>query len=396
MSSFWWIPALLPLLFAFIILVCPGKWAWPISRLEGARSDGEIRENWGKFGIFLIVNFLASLIFASLSWFGAVQKQRFPEVWNMQVTGIRHEMQWTTHETRHETYYTGSGENRKSHTRTIHYTQKHGPYWYKTDEYNDESLIGEGEYNHWKSVWANESQTGMHKGSSAGFESIDGPIFACRWPGTFETIFPETSIRKYVNKIRVSHSVLKWGEATKEQMVKYPRPADKGNPSPVISYGPGVGGNDLLYLQRVNASLGRRHEIHAILVLFGKDVGRQVVEEVLTAWQGPNKNELVTFASLDGQTIRWVEVHSWMDNTTIHATLRDALMGQPFTAKRYGELLRQHVPKLWQRKHFTPINAYLRVSINPLWIWLAFGLTVVCGIVSYIVIERKSGGSGKT
>jgi hypothetical protein len=201
-----------------------------------------------------------------------------------------------------------------------------------------------------------------------------------------------------VNKIRVSHSVLKWGEATPEQLSKYPRPVDKGNTSPVIPYGGfGVSEPDLLFLQRINASFGRKYEIHAMLVLFGKDVGRDVVTDVLTAWQGPNKNELVTFVSLDGQTVRWVEVHSWMDNTTLHATLRDELAGQDFTVKRYGELLQRYVPTLWHRKHFTPLNEYLRVDIHPGWLWLAVILSVICGIVSYIVIEKMfedDGGGG--
>jgi hypothetical protein len=133
-----------------------------------------------------------------------------------------------------------------------------------------------------------------------------------------------------------------------------------------------------------------------MLVLLGKDAGRGAVTDILTAWQGPNKNELVTFVSLDGQTVRWVEVHSWMDNTTLHATLRDALMGQPFTAKRYGELLRQHVPTLWQRKHFTPINAYLHVDISAGWIWLAVILSVICGVATYFLIEKTMGGNGGT
>lgn len=387
MGVFWWIPALVPLIGMLILLISP---AWPIARWEGATSSYEIEKNWFKFGIYAVVNILACLLFAWGSWEGAVAKTKFPEVWNFQITGTRHEMEWTTHETRTETYTTGSGKNEQTHTRTIHYTETHGPYWYRIDEYGDESRINASEYNHWRNVWRNERQTGMHEGSSAGWDrSIDGPIYSCFWPQTFETMWPGASIQTYVNKIRVSHSVLNYGEATPQQKARFPRPADKGNVSPVIIYG-GLSASDeeVLFLRRISASFGRRYEIHPMLVVFGKDEPRGVVTDVLTAWQGPNKNELVTFLSLDGQTIRWVEVHSWMDDTTLHATLRDELMGKPFTVKRYGELLQKHVPKLWHRKHFTPINAYLQVSIHPGWMVLGFLLSIITGIASYFIIDK--------
>jgi len=389
MGIFWWIPALVPIMGILILLVGP---QWPIARWEGAKSDDEIRSNWVKFGVYTMVNLTACFLVALASWTGAVAKTKFPEVWNFCVAEIRHEMEWTTKE-RHEVQVP-DGRDKDGHTRyktRVYYTtEHHGPYWYRVDQYGNETLIDESEYLRWRSVWANEKQTGMHKGSSTGFDrSIDGPIYTCTWPNTFATIWPETSIRKYVNKIRVSNSVLRYGEATEAQLTRFPRPADKGNASPVLIYGGlNIKGDETLFLQRVNASLGRSHEIHAILVVFGKDESRDVVTDVLTAWQGPNKNELVTFVSLDGQTVRWVEVHSWMDDTTLHATLRDELMGKPFTATRYGELLREYVPKLWHRKHFTPINSYLRVSIHPGWLVLGVVLSIASLVGSYFIIER--------
>ena len=384
MGAFWWIAALIPLIGAIILLVSP---AWPIARWEGAKSTREIGRNWTKFGIYLLVNIIACILFAWGSWYGAVSKTKFKEVWNLKITGIRHETEWTTSESHTRTVDDGDGE---SHTEIYHTTEHHGPYWYKISEYGKESGIDESEYNSWKKEWKTEKKTGEHKGSSAGFDrSIDGTIFSCSWPRTFETIYPETEVHSYVNKIRVSNSVLKYGESTPAQKAMYYRPVDKGNTLPVVNYGgQGVSGDDMLYLRRVSASFGSKCEIHPMLVVLGKDADRKVVEDILSAWQGPNKNEMVTFVSLDGKNIRWVEVHSWMDNTTIHATLRDELMGKPFSAKTYGELLQKYVPKLWQRKHFTPINDYLHVSINPWWIVLATVLSAIMGVASYLVIER--------
>jgi hypothetical protein len=402
MGVFWWIPALIPLVGVVIILLCP---AWPIARWEGATSSDEIEKNWMKFGIYAVANLLACLLVAWGCWAGAVSKTKFKEVWNYRVVGLKYEMEWTEEVTYTVTVDDGDTTDsdghvtHHSHTETRHRTDHYGPYWTRIDEYGGGERIDQNEYNRWKKEWKNEVQTGMHEGSSAGFDrSIDGPIFECKWPRTFNTIYPATSVHSYVNKIRVSNSVLKWGKATPQQLAKYPRPVDKGNTGPVILYGgQGVSGEDMLFLRRINADLGFKKEIHAMLVLFDKNADRGVVDDVLTAWAGPNKNELVTFMSVDGTEIRWVEVHSWMDNTMLHATLRDELIGVPFSVHRYGDMLQKFVPPLWQRKHFTPINAYLKISISPGWIWSAVIFAVLFGIASfflinYVVEDKWSGG----
>lgn len=387
---FWWIPVIIPLVGIIVILISP---LWPIAKWQGARYVYEIQENYKKFGLYAFVNIIICILIAALCWLGAISKTRFPEVWNYKITGIRHEMKWTTEELRSRQVPCGSDEDGHTQYCTEFYTETetHGPYFIATDEYGLENFIYETEYIKCKSLWKNEQQTGMHKGSAAGWDKkIDGPIYECSWPNTFETIWPGTSIRRYVNKIRVSNSILNYGEATKEQKSRFPRPADKGDTSPFINCGgPNISDNNLLYLKQVNASLGKQYEIHPMLVVFGKNETRGVVTDVLSTWQGPNKNELVTFMSLDGQEIKWVEVHSWVDDTTIHAVLRDELMGKPFTVQRYGELLRKFVPKYWHRKHFTPINAYLHIPISSGWVVFGVILSTVSGVFSFIIINKQ-------
>jgi hypothetical protein len=402
MGMFWWIPAVVPLLACAIILLSP---LWPIASWQGEKSSRHIEHNLKRFGAYFGLNLFACMIIAVLMWAGTAEKSKFQEVWNFKVVGIKHEMEWTEREQRSrqvpcgtETYYTGTGRDRQSHTRTkyrteyYYVTEHYGPYWKARDEYNKEFHISQSAYNYWKNVWKNEKQTGMHKGSSAGWErKIDGPIFACSWPNTFETIYPDVSIHSYVNKIRVSNSVLRFGTPTKEQLAMYPRPVDIGNTSPFVSYDGvyRISGDDLLFLSRVNALLGFKKEIHTILVLFGKDKDRGVVDDVLTAWGGPNKNELVTFMSLDGNKIRWVEVHSWMDNTTLHARLRDELAGTNFTVRRYGELIMQYAPTLWWRKDFTPINEYLKVDVSPWWMFSGIMLSIAFCVGAFFIIDRN-------
>lgn len=307
-------------------------------------------------------------------------KSYYNEVWSYKIVSIRHELEWTTHETRqvkvHDGYETtthrrsdGSTyttQREKYHYRTEHYTQHHGPYWTQEDEYGKDKSIAPGDYEHWKQVWGTEKQTGMHKGSSAGGTPIDGPIYTAKWPSTFDTMYPCSDIHTYKNKVRASSaSVLKLAKPTPELLAKYPRPADQRNTSQLINYGAPVSitSVDELFMQRINAELGPTKLVHPMFVLFPAEVGMGIVTDVLTAWQGPNKNELVTFIGIDKQGVMsWVKTESWMDNTTLHGLMEEDLLGQKYSSKVLGDACMHLIPKYWLKKDFREFE-YLRVDV---------------------------------
>jgi len=392
------IPIMLPILVAFVILVSP---KWPVTR-QGTekvmgnywRSDYSLqqylKEHRVRFFAFVAITMVLSLIVSGfLFWLGN-RKVYDKEVWHFKVTKIQHEEKWTTHETRTETYTTGSGKNQQTHTRTVHYTEEHGPYWTKHLENGENQRIDAGEYANWRKVWANEKKVGEHKGSSAGLSrAITGGIFDCVWPDTFETIYPHGEVHSYKWKVRYSESALRdIGEPTEELVKKYPRPAEQRNTAPLMSYeGVSLGGDADLLLRRVNAVLGPRKQVHTLLVLFKGSTPRTVVDDVLKAWQMPNKNELVTFVALDSNTVKWCEVHSWIDNTALHGDLETAFMGEPFTAQLYADTLLELVPKGWNRKHASEFD-YLEVDLHWGWGFGTFLLSIVIVIVGYFIVDR--------
>jgi len=381
----WLIPILIPVLAAFVILVSP---KWNVVKQPGDFNSGwSLRENRKRFGIFLLVSFILTGLVAGGLYWGGTAKMWYKEVWNNKVLRMKHEEKWTTHETRTETYTTGSGKNQQTHTRIVHYTEDHGPYWTLYDDQGKRHRTNEGVYRKWVGIWGNEKKTGENKGSAAGFDrAITGGIFESHWPKTFETIHPRASIHKYKNKVRQAPSVLNLGEPTEELVKRYPRPADQNNTSPIIYLGGVLPDADDLLLRRVNAKLGRQCEIHTILVVFPKDAPRSVMDDVLVAWQGPNKNELATFLSIDGRTVKWCEVHSWLDNTTIHGIVRDAMMGEPFSCQRYADMLLENVPRHWHRKEFVDFD-YLKVNIHWGWIVSALVLSIIIVFLVYFGLD---------
>jgi hypothetical protein len=146
----------------------------------------------------------------------------------------------------------------------------------------------------------------------------------------------------------------------------------------------------MMLLRRTNAVLGKPHQIHCIIMLFDASKDQQnVVNDVLSAWQGPNMNELVWFIGLDqNRKVVWSEAQSWMDNTEIHVRLQQkAFKMGTFDAEKISSALSELVPQYWKRKDFKKDFDYLDVPIGLGWyivcIILFFG---VC-IGGYFAVE---------
>ena len=374
--SFIFITLFVPLVTAFVLLVLP---TWPVRNPENRK----------KFAILVGGGLLLGAIASVSLYYGAVAKVYHKEVWNFKITGMKYEEKWSKKEsrTRQVPCGTDSKGNIKYRTETYYVTAYYGPYWNAKDEYGNWYRSNSSEYSKWKAVWKNEKKTGEHRGSATMLKkAITGGIFQCTWTGEFETIFPYSTIHSYKNKVRESNSVFKYKEPTEELLAKYPRPADEGNTCPIFGYGVPVSGNDILLLKRTNASLGATNEIHSIVMLFeGNDSG--VVENVLTAWRSPNKNELVTFIGIENGNVVWCDVESWLDNTTIHGTIETALIGKKWNSKIYSDVLRKHVPKQWNRKEFIEFD-YLKVSIHIGWVVSALVICLAINTGIFFILEH--------
>jgi hypothetical protein len=381
------IPICISLIVTLVIFLSP---VWPVTK------DIEWREreqNIKKTIVFLVATVTLTSFISLLMWGCGTAKVWDYEVWNYKIVKVTHEERWSVEESRTREVPDGTDKdgNTTYRTETYYVTEYYGPYWKAIDEYGSANSIDAATYQHWIRVWANEKKIGEHRGSAAGFDTpITGGIFDANWTVDFARIYPWSAIRRYKNKVRYSHSVLKLQEPTKALLKQYPRPADQGNPTPVLAYG-GKSFDDaeIDLLRRTNAEMGPKWLVHSILVTFAGDVSRAVVDDILIAWQNPNKNELVTFIAIGASNqVKWCEVHSWMDNTTIHAVLRDELMLQPFTVKGYSDLLLKHCPKLWHKKSFKDFD-YLRVEVNYGWKVASLILSIIAVIGAFFVIEAN-------
>lgn len=373
---------LIPLLVALGVLISP---MWPIRE----------KVNQKKFAVLIGASIVVSALVCCGLYFGAISKLYFKEVWNYKITSIKHTERWTERESRTRQVYAGTDSkgNAKYRTETYYVTQSYGPYWHKIDEYDKKHSIDSNEYRQWAKFWANEKHVGTNRGSAAAFgRAITGKIYACKWPGQFENIYPNSSIHSYVNKARVSKNTInQLPKPTEAQKKKYPRPVDNDNTSPIISYGPSFSKSDVMLMRRTNAVLGRKYEIHAMVVAFHAKAGRGQIKEVLTAWEGTNKNELVMFVGLDAKRkVEWCEVRNWLNlgNSTVNNMWRDVVTGEVFDIPQAAKVLKEIVPKHWSRPQAKTIS-HLQISIHWGWGLAAFlsALAITTGF--YFLVEYK-------
>jgi len=374
---------LVPLVLAFGLLVSP--W-WPMKKVVNRK----------KFASLIGTSVVTSGIICVFLYIGAYSKLYFKEVWNYKITSIKHEERWSEEEmrTRQVPSGTDSEGNTTYRTETYYVTEYYGPNWISYDEYKKSHGISKREYDYWAKLWANQKHTGTHKGSAAGWDTpITGKIFKCHWPGKFENIYPYSEIHKYINKARVSKDILlKLPEATEAQKAKYPRPVDSDNTNPIISYNNyKISESEQMLMRRSNALLGRKYEIHAMIVILDSSIGSNGVMDVLTAWQGTNKNELVLFIGLDkDKKVAWCDCKSWLDlgDTTINAMWRDSAMATTFNVDKIAKSLRELVPKHWSRPEAETID-YLQIDIHWGWGLAAFLVTIGITTGAFFFVEYK-------
>lgn len=363
----------------------------------------KLRTDYGRSRAIMygISTILFGLLVATLAYLGGTAKTRFNEVWNYKATEVRYYEDWNEKVScSHAKYCTRTvsrtDSKGKSYTTTEQYqcgwlhpydVDYHPEHWDAVTEYGRQERISQTSYNKWKGVFTGGEiiKKDMHRN----YHTNDGDMYYSTWDNTFDKMYPLHSIHTYQNKVRVSDSIFQYAEVDEVIAKLYPRPADQGSTLPVISYGPTIAVHEQLVLRRVNATFGSSHQIHCMVVLFnGESI--DIIEDVLNAWKGPNKNELVMFIGIDdNRKVLWSEVTSWMDDTTIHAYLRSSIVNmKEFDANVLADTLKEAIPKYWSRKEFSDFD-YIKIPISMGWYLMNLLLGIASCIVATIVAERN-------
>ncbi len=312
----------------------------------------------------------------------------YNEILSYKITQVKYYEDWDE-----EVHYTVEHYDKDGKLEWVEHKTRidyHPEYYEAIVEGGSEVSIEEEQYYKYKKLWGNNKFEELGRD----YHNNDGDLYYSDWNQNYMTIYPYSVIKSYENKIRNSASVFNvWEEVSDSVKKLYPRPADKSNISPILNYSNfTTRPNDIELLQRLNAYFGVKSEVHSILVLFGGTANVQKADEMINAWEGTNKNELVTCVGLmpDG-AINWVRVYSWMDNTFIHSWLRQQITSwDKFSVEKYDRLLFQSIPEMWKRKSFAEFD-YINFGLSGTQFLLIILIPFVlsCAVLFFVFIHSQ-------
>lgn len=348
---------------------------------------------FGKYWLSSIVG--CSLLSLCIHGCGTYMHSSFNECWNYKIVKVQYYEDWDEMVScRHPVYC----ETRDSKGNTYRYicgyqhafdVDYHPEEWHAVDEYGTHHGIDRNTYDIWRKRWKTDHFIRLNRR----YYSNDGDMYEAGWTNKYDDIFPWSEIKQYENRVRVSKSVYSYTPVDKETQKKFTRPVDNNDTSPLQAYGVPKYNHDEWALRLVNAENGPSKKVHTLVILFDASVyGMDTIETLKAAWQGPNKNELVICVGVVPSTyeVKWCDVFSWMDDTTIHAKIRQNIQASPnLNIQDLSKYLRSAIPQYWEKKNFHDFD-YLSITLPWGYKVAMFIVSIGLCISAGIVIENNS------
>lgn len=346
---------------------------------------------------FIVCCPVACLLSIGMHALGTYNNSYFKEVWACKVVAVRYYERWNERVAcRHPIYVTQTHTDSKGNSYTTqtlvgyehaYDVDDHPEHWEAVTEGDgDEHEIDHSTYAEWVRQWNNRHFVNMHRH----YHTINGNMYETVWDGRFYSIYPWQTTHTYENKVRVSRSAFSFVRVDEATRKAYPRPADVGTDC-LFGYGVGMNAGDEWNLRRLNAELGPSYRVRCLVLLFdANQYGQDVVERVRNAWQGPNKNELVTCVGIGtGGKVVWCDVFSWMEDTTIHSLVRqDVVAMGNYDTGNLLNVLRTNVKAEWHKRSFKDFD-YLSVSLPVGYVVTSYLLSLVTCVAGYVIVEKN-------
>jgi hypothetical protein len=300
-----------------------------------------------------------------------------------------------------ETYTTGSGKNRQTHTRRVH-TGHHYEYHNHPEHWECEGYFGAyggtETYSITKTFFdeicknfcdGTPQETQPHKPN---FYKGDKNVYVANNRNNYW--YPLTKWMAFENRVKAGPSLYSFPPVPKDVKV-FPYPA---NDDPFKSgrlLGTAAKTISTRELDILNGKLGAMKKVNIIMVGFG-NVDSQMAHWLEAAWVGGKKNDLVLcYGGADPFHPTWSYVFGWTDRTIVKANLQTILIENPVDAtilpKIAEEVAKNYAIKEW--KDFS----YLEVE-PPDWAYWVYiiVLLLVQGGLWFWFHGNEFGGEGLT
>lgn len=322
--------------------------------------------------------------------FNGISKDR--EFISGYATQVRHYNAWTERVTHTETYTV----NGKTQTRTRVSYVHHPEYWAMPLNTGTEINISHRLFEYCSGLWGTGSAhfNTFHPNCvmGGGGQSYD-------WDGIEDHAQTATYTQRYKNYLQYSHSIYRGDRISRKEarsmgLFDYPNITD--NEQRVICLSPELNDfpleeSDQVTFQRLNAFVGKDHQVHFLVLLFTADKGINQALYQRDYWEGGNKNEFTTCLGIrkegDAFKVAWCKPFSWMDTPTLETAAMDWFISNPILdLNAYAAWLRENIG-LWKRKEFKDFK-YLGRHLSKAQTILYYILTaLVCAAAAFALFS---------
>jgi hypothetical protein len=303
------------------------------------------------------------------------------ETWSGQIVKASHHPRWVERWTKHhsETYYTGSGKDRKSHTR--HWTtteyDTHPEHWEVTrnfGSYDDERDVDESFYNEVSRKFGGKivedgTQSSHHGGTRS---SGDRNIYSTHNHTGY--VFPVTTSRSFENRVKAAPTVFSFAKVPTNINI-YPWPQNNNWNQSDRLCGTAAVLINLYKWDCMNSYLGPRKQVNVIMVGFGNeptDYGQWQQAK----WIGGKKNDLVLCfgGATKNKPATWSYVFGWTESELVKKNLQTLLIDKPINDALIpliiAEIEKNYVIKDWHKFDYITIDP-------PTWSYWVFFIFLI-------------------
>lgn len=355
------------------------SYAIPVVAMLIALCFGYNSENWVTY---LLITALAEGIIALMFYFFS----RAKEYLSGYVVSVVHLNAWIEEVVERVTTYTNGKSQTTNRVRHIEHPDEW--YWYLNTGYKQS--ISAALFFEMCRRWGTELQyfRTNHRNCVSG-----GGGEECSWNGYELDTRTVTYTHKYKNPVRYSNSLFKGKFINKKQarelgLFDYPPVSpfvdqqvilcDSSLPEPLYyEYANAE-------LQRLNAFMGAKHEIHVFILLFQDEKKREIALKQRDYWKGLNKNEFVVCLGVNDQKVKWCEALSWMDLPDLSLKTRDYFINhEDLDLLNFVKWLRNHLNS-WKRKEFKDFK-YLGTNMSKGKGSIYWIVSIILGIIVFVV-----------
>jgi hypothetical protein len=329
---------------------------------------------------WLVGSAAAFLVAGIVHWTSFNSQTADFETWSGQITHARQFSAWEEFFQeavyRTETYTTGSGKNKQTHTRQVfsHWrdcTRWHNEHFVCYSNIDTSHFISKDQYNHWKTQWKNERKI---RGDRSTLEHNSRQIGGD--PFDYETSCPSSIIepihcqKSVVNRLKAAQSVfnfVKVSPETEKLLFKYPESNNPFSSNRVL--GTTTSKISAKQWDILNAKLGPIKKVNLIIVGFDSS-DHTLAESQKALWIGGKKNDLVLVYG-NG----WSRVFGWSDSDILKRDLEQLLLQNPVDENFLPQIERL----IFAEYEKTNWHKFDHLSVEPngwAWFWFWFCLII--------------------